>query len=75
MARILLVGSQDLAQENLAATLRAREHHVFLSNFASLTVQKLQAPELSIDIVIFDVSEFTEGRESLVRSICRQSKT
>lgn len=74
MARVLLIGSDRMYQENLATQLRTRGHVVEVANDCRGVTRAQCALRSSAEIVVVDVTQLSEdGRHQLLR-ICQQPR-
>jgi hypothetical protein len=74
MATILLIGSDQTDQENLAATLRARGHSVLLTENWHFSSTDFNARLSSADIAIVDVTRLDEDSLRQLRHICLRTR-
>jgi hypothetical protein len=74
MATILLVGGNRVDHENLAAKLRMRGHVVLMADYRELPLVNWSTPMASVEIVVFDVTNFDDDDKRKVRSICQQPR-
>jgi DNA-binding response OmpR family regulator len=71
MATILLIGSDQTNQENLASTLRARGHSVMTADWSRLQSADWNTRMSAAEIAMFDVTQLDEDSRRQLRRICQ----
>jgi hypothetical protein len=70
MATILIVGNERERQTELAASLKAHEHSVLISDYQELSLPTGGTIASEVEIAIFDVTSLNERDTSLLRQLC-----
>jgi hypothetical protein len=74
MAMILLIGTDQEHQENLACRLRVRGHSVRIVNDSASSEVERRALILSAEVLIIDVTQLAETNRPDLRQTCEEAQ-
>jgi hypothetical protein len=71
MATILLIGSDQTKQENIASALRTRGHSVLVADWCHLTFADWYVRMSAVEIAVFDVTHLNDDSRRQLRRFCQ----